>query len=257
MIDIHAHILPGVDDGPSHWDQSLALIRQGAEDGIRGAVCTSHVLDNLDAGLEQILTDRFIELKKRVEAAGIEMALWLASEIYCQARFEHTSPVATYNNAGKYSLVELPLGQIPRESGEFFFKLSLNGITPILAHPERNRMLNGDPETAWDLYRKKIFFQINAGSITGQFGRDAKKNAFLYIENGLAAFVASDCHHASKRPMVLSEARKVVSAKWGEATAVNLFEINPLKVVSGEEIEYTDPPPLSMRRSLLKRLFST
>ena len=101
MIDLHTHILPQVDDGPSDWEDALALIRQGIQDGIRGAVCTSHVLNKLDDNLEGKLTYRFDQLKEMIAKHNLKFSLWLGSELHILSDFDPMSQVATINGNKK------------------------------------------------------------------------------------------------------------------------------------------------------------
>ncbi|MBN2103990.1 hypothetical protein JW835_08135 [bacterium] len=241
MIDIHTHLLPDVDDGPMNWNESLELLKQGEEDGIRGAVCTSHVLNRLDESLEKRLIDTFQELKERARQEGIRMALWLGSEIHCQSIFEHTNIIATINGNRKYLLFELPLGDFPNDTHARIFQLNLEKITPILAHPERNMHIMKHPETAFEMVTRGVLMQMNAGSITGVFGKKVKKAAEILMDHRLVHFVGSDCHGIASRPMILSKALKLVQKRWGSERAKNLFHRYPALAIKGEAI-HADPP---------------
>lgn len=242
MIDIHAHVLPHVDDGPQSWKESLAMLRKGAEDGVRGVVCTSHVLDRLDVRIERVFIEKFNELKNKVSKSSFQISLWLGSEIHCSTKFNPNSRIASLNGNGKYVLMELPLNEIPKESENVFFRLSLDGKVPILAHPERNSLILQNPTVAFELVNRGILLQMNAGSLTGQFGKWVKKISFEMMDHQLIHFIASDCHNAANRPLILSKTYKLVCRHWGEETANRLFKINPYKAVMGKEI--TPPIPL-------------
>ena len=248
MIDIHTHILPKIDDGPEDWEGALALLKQGAEDGIKGAVCTSHIIHRIDAETEQQFTTAFHELKKRASQAGIQTSLWLGSEIHCQSHFTLSSPIATLNNNGKYLLFELPLGNYPANIKDQIFQMGLNQITPILAHPERNGYLMQHPDRVYELVNQGVLMQLNAGSILGIFGKAVKKAAETMLDHWLIHFVGSDCHHVRTRPMNLSRAYHAVSKRWGEETAQNLFHYHPMSAIQGNPIEPLPAIPLSMKR---------
>jgi len=241
MIDIHTHLLPDIDDGPRSWKESLALLKQGAKDGIRGAVCTSHVLNRLDESLEKRLIETFQELKARARQENIEMSLWLGSEIHSQSMFEHTSKVATINDNRKYLLFELPLGDFPNNTHEQVFQLNLEKIIPILAHPERNMHIMHHPETAYEMVNRGVLMQVNGGSITGVFGKRVKKAAEILMDHHLVHFIGSDCHSAASRPMILSKAYQDVQKRWGSERAKNLFHRYPALAIQGETI-HADPP---------------
>jgi len=254
MIDIHAHVLPQVDDGPSSWEESILLLQNGEKDGIRGAVCTSHVLDHLNEEVENEFFEKFETLQKKAKAAGLKMSLWLGSEIHINSQFNPRSKVATINGNGKYILLELPLGDIPRDVGDKFFQLSTDGITPILAHPERNTTILRDPIIAFEYVKRGVLLQLNAGSIVGKFGKRVRQLAAEMLNHQMIHFVASDCHSPTNRSMILSKAYQIVEHQWGTDTAERLFRIHPYKAVIGKEI--SAPPPLPQSEPGKKGLFS-
>jgi len=255
MIDIHTHLLPGIDDGPITWDETMAMLKQGVDDGITGAVCTSHVLNRLDAAFEKQLTDKFQELKKRVEKENINVALWLGAEIHIQSDFHLNSPLATLNNNGKYMLIELPLSEVPENATETIFQLCLDGIVPILAHPERNGIIAQRPNWAYEFAQRGLLLQINAGSVTGYFGKRTKRLVYQFLDQGYVHFVASDCHNPKGRTMILSKAYKIIEKKWGKQTAKRLFIENPQKAIAGQEIRTTEYEPLGEFSGFLSKFF--
>jgi len=253
MIDIHAHLLPQVDDGPDSWEKSLAILRGGIEDGIKGVVCTSHVLNRLDEELEREFIDKFEELKKRVKEKDLRISLWLGSEIHCNAEFNPKSKIATLNGNGKYALLELPLVGIPNDVEDIFFRLSVEGITTILAHPERNSVIAEKLEIAYNFIEKGVLLQSNAGSLTGQFGKRVKHTVLEMLDHQMIHFIASDCHSPHRRPMILSRAYKIITRHYGEKTAEELFIVNPYKAVIGKEISPSPPIPIHENRIRRKR----
>jgi len=255
MIDIHTHVLPQVDDGPGTWEESLALLQRGEEDGIRGAVCTSHVLDRLDERVEAELTEKYETLKHMASKKGLKMSLWLGSEIHTNAQFNLRSKVATLNGNGKYILIELPMGDIPKDVEDKFFHIRIEGVYPILAHPERNSRILQNPQTAFQFVQKGVYLQLNAGSILGKFGKRVKRLAHEMLEHQMVHFVASDCHAPNNRSMVLSHAYEVVDRGWGTETAERLFRINPYKAVIGEDIIALPPLPLEAGKKKSVNLF--
>jgi protein-tyrosine phosphatase len=256
MIDIHTHILPGVDDGAKTWDETLKMVEQGVEDGIRGFVCTSHVLDRLDDAIQEVFTERFQSLEKRIRDRGLEVELWLGSELHSSAGFSLDYPVATFNGQKKYLLIEMPMGEIPRDIGEILFNLTVSGVTPIIAHPERNAQMIEQPRNAYDLLRRGALIQVNAGSLTGQFGGKVAKTARILLEHRLIHFIASDAHDANLRPMRLGKARDWVRKRYGRWEADRIFSEYPLLAVQGEPIDAPDPLPVSTGNSGGRRFFS-
>lgn len=255
MIDIHAHLLPGIDDGPINWEDSITMLKQGVEDGITGVVCTSHVLNKLDSVFENQLVEKFQELKRRVQQENISVDLWLGAEIHIQSEYTLESPLATINNNGKYMLIELPLSEIPDNAAESIFQLCLDGIIPILAHPERNGTISQEPIWAYEFAQRGLLLQINAGSVTGYFGKRTKRLVYQFLDHGYVHFVASDCHNPKARTMILSHAYKIIEKKWGKETARRLFIENPKKSITGQPIQTQEYEPLGQTTSLLRTLF--
>ncbi len=239
MIDIHCHLLPGVDDGPKEMEQSLAMIAQGVGDGISAVVATPHILSPLnDNRLSEICQRRFEELKKKVDEQGVNIRLFLGSEIFFQ--FDLASicrqRLGTLADNGKYPLIEFPLNSLPHRFEEELFRLQLSGFVPIIAHPERNMTLTGDVGKLFELSSRGILFQVNARSLTGEHGRFIKRITERLVAEGAVQFVASDAHDPVSRPLILSQARRAVEKLVGEETAEELFYLNPQRALRGENI---------------------
>jgi protein-tyrosine phosphatase len=253
MIDIHTHLLPQIDDGPSDWEDSLALIRQGMEDGIRGAVCTSHVLNRLDDDLEGKLQYKFAQLQDMVQRNKLNFQLWLGSEVHCQANFNAGFKTATINGNGKYIMIELPLASVPENVGDMFFQMQLKGVAPILVHPERNSVLASRIEKIFSFVQRGVLVQVNAGSLTGDFGKKVRQTAVKMLDHGLVHFVASDCHSTGSRPMKLSKAYSIVSERCGRESAQRIFSLHPRQAIEGDAIQVQEPLPLE---KIKRRWFS-
>lgn len=260
MIDIHAHLLPGVDDGPETWEETLDIIQRGSSDGIKGVVCTPHVVDYLSEDFEKEFVQKFQQLKKMVKKERIDISLWFGCEMHYYASYDHQSKLATLNGNGRFILLELPFVEIPNDIKETIFKIVLEGKTPIIAHPERNMMIVQKPELLYDLIQQGALLQINAGSLTGNFGRRIKRFTVQLFDHQMVHFVASDCHSSRSRPMILSKAYQMIAKRWGEKRAEQLLRENPYKAVIGKKISPPEPIPFNkgirINRSRLKlRLF--
>jgi protein-tyrosine phosphatase len=254
MIDIHTHLLPQVDDGASDWDESLAMIRQAVRDGIEGAVCTPHVLNVLDEPFESKVLFKFQQLQQLIKKNGIAFTVWLGAEIHCQAKFHPLSRMATLNGNQKYLMMELPMGELPMDAGERLFNLSLEGITPILAHPERNAVIIKNRELVYQFVQQGVMVQINAGSLTGEFGKTIRQTAFELVDRRMVHAVASDGHSAGTRPMLMKKARDLAAEKWGKAVAQRLFYDNPRKMVMGDSIESEEPQAPAEKKSFIRKM---
>jgi protein-tyrosine phosphatase len=231
------------------------MLRDGAEDGITGVVSTSHVLDQLDSKTEKRYMKRFNVLKEKVHEAGIPIELWLGCELHINTIFDVKSPIATLNGNGRYILIEFPMNSIPKEYNDKLVRIVLNSTIPILAHPERNQILMNNPNIIYNFVRRGLLIQVNAGSLTGLFGRKVKKFAWSLVERNLVHFVASDSHDTENRPMRLSHAHMLIEKSHGEVLAKQLFHDNPMHAITGKIIIPREPRPFEIHTSWVKTFF--
>jgi len=241
VIDIHAHIIPQVDDGPGSIETSLEMLQTGAEDGIKAVVATPHILSNLEFAREKEIVKKFLELKRSAAEKNIPVQLYLGSEIYIEPNLDLGHRIATLGNNGRYFLVEFPMQGIPVFAAERFFEMMVEGKTPIIAHPERNAGILADPMKAYEFVRRGALLQVNAGSLTGRFGNRVREVAIRLLEARLVHFVATDAHDTNSRPLVLSKAYQVVAERMGKGYADDLFHNNQVKILRGERLEPPEP----------------
>jgi len=259
MIDIHAHLLPGVDDGPSSFEEALEVIEGGIIDGIKGAVVTPHLFGDLEGRFREI-RERFEELRELLGREGMDFKLFLGTELLLQPDIDvdliANSGIGVFGGGSeRYALVEFPPRPVAPESEEILFRMQLLGISPIVAHPERNPHV---VEKLPDMAMRGILFQVNSMSIIGAAGRKIRRSVLKLIGSGMISFVASDAHSPRTRPMALSAARKVVSETFGADLADRLFRDNPLRAASGRTVELGAVPHSEpgTARGLIDRLIS-
>jgi protein-tyrosine phosphatase len=234
MIDLHAHLLPGVDDGPETLEEAVEACRAGAEDGIVAIIVTPHQRHGFWPNTDRkALEALFEELR---EASGGKPALVLGAEIRVDSELLHDVdllpggellPLAGSN----YLLLEfasVPMGQDPRH---MVHELTVAGWHPVLAHPERIPWLVDEPALMSELVERGALLQLTAGSVIGEFGRGPQECSFRLLDEGLVHFVASDAHDAHMRPPRLSGAFRAITERWGEARARQLMEENPRAVL--------------------------
>jgi protein-tyrosine phosphatase len=230
MIDLHFHCLPDVDDGPEDWDQAVALCRAAAAEGTTTLIATPHVLREPWWNDDPALRDRLI-LKLNALLEGTPSVLagceyYLSSDAVQLVERGKGSPLTGLNRTN-YLLIEFPSGAIPPGAGAIFHELSLLGVTPVIAHPERHPWLAGSPRTLEELVSRGAVAQVTAGSLLGDFGIDALTACEEFFRRGLVHLVASDAHSMSRRPPRLAAARRYVRRNWGKTAEVDLFEKNP------------------------------
>jgi protein-tyrosine phosphatase len=260
MIDIHNHLLPGVDDGADSIVTSLTMIRVGVEEGIEEAVVTPHIgVDGLTPETDAAYRERFEELVQAVSREGLPIQLHLGSEIMFQLGLSDIRqlPIATYGGRGRYFLIEVPLATFPPFFEEALFRIRVPRLRPIFAHPERNTIIRKHPDIIDRLIEQGMLMQINATSLSGDPDRPITRLARRLIATGRAHFVATDAHGLFTRPFSLKPAYEIVRRTTNDETAKRLFIDHPRRAITGEEIEQTLPTePLALEhRGLIGRLF--
>jgi protein-tyrosine phosphatase len=241
VIDVHFHCLPGIDDGPGSWEEAVALCRAAAADGVRTVVATPHVLRDGWLNEDPSVRDQLI-LKlntllggKPAVLAGCEYAF--SSDAVELLERGASGPVTTLNR-GRYLLVEFLAGPLPASLDPVLHELSLMEITPVIAHPERNRRFSGDPSRLERLVARGALVQITAGSLLGDFGNGPSEACQEFLRRGLVHFVASDAHSVDRRPPRLKAAREKIRREWGGEVELGLFEENPAALVASRPIPW-------------------
>ncbi len=234
MIDIHCHVLPFVDyDGPRTLDDSFRMLECAGKQGIDVIVATPHVVTaDLPAKMEEV-KDALIVLREKARSGGTGIDLRLGAEIYVGPdlyEFVKSNPVLL-EESGRSVLVELPMHDIPPYAQPQLVALAADGVTAVLAHPERNLRVVRDIDVLQPLARAGVLFQVNSGSLLGDFGREVRKTANSLVSSGLCHFVASDAHNSGSRGFSNRDARAAVEKIAGEARARTIFEDNPGKLL--------------------------
>lgn len=243
MIDIHHHCLPDVDDGPTNWEDAVAMCRMAREEGIEVIVATPHVLRGLWSETpKEELDAKVRELNERL---GGSPTVLLGSEYF----FGHDmaevlaagEPIIPLAGSG-YVLVELAAHGVPPGIEGPFYRARLAGWTPILAHPERNLAFQSHPDLLRPLVESGVRTQITAGSLTGAFGRAARRAAEEFLARGFVHLVATDGHNPGKRPPLFRAAREVLEQLGGAGLVRALTYDNPLAVIQNRPMPF-DPEP--------------
>lgn len=247
MIDLHCHIIPGVDDGPRSLKESLSMARRAVEDGIHTIVATPHTLNGLYLNPINEVTSKVAVLKEALAQKHIELHVYAGADVHLcpniRERIE-SGDAGTINNGGKYILLEFPPQIVPPGVKDEIFSLKLNGITPIISHPERNTMVQQDIDILYELVRMGALGQVTAMSITGDFGGMAMHSAERLLEQRLVHVIASDAHSSNRRPPVLSravEAAAEILESYEDAE--RMVKDVPGAILSGDMPEIPEPIP--------------
>ena len=257
MIDLHSHVLPNLDDGAKDLDEALEMCRMAAADGIEILATTPHFRPTVyENGQENILL-AVARLQQELDRKGIFLKLVPGVDILVSPEvllFLEQNPRLLFG--GRYALIEFPAQSIPPSVEDFFFRMRLKGITPLISHPERNREVQDDPKMLERMVDIGALVQVTAMSLTGDFGDPARASAFRMVKSGLAHVVASDAHSPRHRAPILSKALRAMENLIGPEKAKMMVEETPLKILQGESVEsFRSTDDRSSPPSLLKRLF--
>lgn len=239
MIDLHCHLLPGIDDGPQTLEESLVLATLAVRNGITHAITTPHIHPGRwDNDRFQIarLTNRF---RLRLAHAGIPLKLGMAAEVRVDAELmrrlaDDKIPFLGHYNGKRVILLELPHSHIPLGTDNLIAWLLQRNIQPLIAHPERNKDVIRKLDSLKPLLRLGCLLQITAGSVTGRFGRPAQQRARQLLERDEVFAIATDAHNQRHRPPDLAQGRDAASAIVGRDRAHQLVHSNPLLLVAGQ-----------------------
>lgn len=249
-IDIHCHILPQIDDGPRSLEEALQMAQKCAMEGLGIAVATPHyIMDDPSCSIEEI-AQQFDRLNHALTREVVTIKLLRGAEIMANPMVPglNTDILKKLSiNGSRYLLIEMPALDIPAYMDDLLYNLQLKGFIPIIAHPERNAAIIDDPPAAYELADQGALLQINAGSITGRFGRNVQKTALMLIKHRLGHFVATDAHSPGKRGPRMIESFDAIADIFGIQRAQQLWIDNPTAVISDDIINTEHPIPFRKR----------
>jgi protein-tyrosine phosphatase len=245
MIDLHSHLLPGIDDGARDDEMSFAMAKMFLADGITTVACTPHILPGLYHNTGGGIRAAVARLQQKLTDHGIGLHLVCGADAHICPDFVpglrsgHILSLAD----SRYVLVEPPHHTVPQRMENFFFDILVAGYVPILTHPERLTWINQQYATVRKLAANGVWMQITAGSVTGAFGRNAQYWADRMLDEGLVHLLATDAHDIERRIPNLSRGRDAAAKRVGETEAEHLVLTRARGVLANEAPE-TLPAPL-------------
>jgi protein-tyrosine phosphatase len=231
MIDIHCHLLPGVDDGAKSWDVTLEMCRLAEQDGVTHIVATPHA--NYEFSYDRALHLALLE-ELRVRAPKLSFSLGCDLQLSyenIEDAMDHPERYAIGDT--RYLLVELS-EYTAFNVAQTLYRLQTAGLVPIITHPERNPVILGNPELLNEFSDVGCLFQITANSLTGFWGKPPQKLCEAMLRKNMVHFIASDAHGLRGRPPILSEARQAAAKIVGYDAAKKLVDTNPSAVVTNQ-----------------------
>ncbi|MFJ9383238.1 tyrosine-protein phosphatase [Peribacillus sp. NPDC101481] len=249
MIDIHCHILPGVDDGSADMKESLNMARKAVEAGITHIFATPHHLNEKYVNVKSNIIDRVGRLNESFQLENIPLTIHFGQEVRIH-RDIFTSlekeEILTLDDNGTYLLLELPSGRVPTYTQEVIYELLLKGITPIIVHPERNKELIENHKLLFELVQEGAITQITSGSIIGNFGKSIQSFSKKIIEHNLAHFIATDAHNIGSRGFTLQQAYETITKVYGIERTFH-FKENAEQLLKGHSPSIEKPIPFKKK----------
>lgn len=252
MIDLHCHILPGLDDGAKTESDALKMAWMAAKEGITHIVATPHHRNGVYINTKEEILQQVNFLNQLLKSNNIPVTILPGQENRLQGDIIEKiklGKILTMNQKGNYLFLEFPTRNIPRYTSQLFYDLQLHGIIPVIVHPERNNEIFNHPESLYHLISNGALSQITASSIIGLFGKKIQKLSYQLIEYNLTHFIASDAHNTSSRGFHLRAAYREIQEKLG-IQARYLLEENAELLIDGQAVNIDQPKIIREKKFL-------
>ncbi len=242
MIDLHTHLLPDWDDGAADRAEADQMIEAAREDGISKIVLTPHIFRMTKHGNDgRGLKSRMRTFRK--ESKGCEIEFFPGAEVHVHPdMIQHIKDLDLTVNGSNFVFIEFPADHVPLGGTRLVYQMMLEGLIPIISHPERNTVLGRKPEILYELIKEGAVSQITSLSLTGGFGPDVKKTAERFLRLGLGHLIASDAHNATTRPPRLAEAVEAAAKIVGSAKSEAMVTAVPEAILENEPIPNLGEP---------------
>jgi protein-tyrosine phosphatase len=263
MIDLHCHLLPGIDDGATDEAVSLEMARIAAADGIRTTACTPHIYPGLFENDSAGIVARVASLQRRLQDEGIALDLTLGADAHLTPELlgrikAGTAPTLA---GSRYFLLEPPHTVAPPRFAESVFDFVAAGYVPVITHPERLTWIKAHYAVFAALVQSGAWMQVTAGSLNGRFGETAQYFGQKLLDDGLVHILATDAHGHRRRAPLLAEGRQAAEKWVGAEEARRLVVERPQAILDNRAPQQVDPVPalreggfVRPKRSLFARL---
>ena len=238
MIDLHCHLLPGVDDGSKSMDISLKLANDAVRDGIDYALLTPHHMNGVYLNHKKAVIQQTQEFQVELDRHKIPLKVFPGQEVRINGDLLTAldqDDILFADEGGRYLMLEFPDDDVPSYTSNMIYELMQRGIIPIIVHPERNTKIMKQPDILYDLLNKGCLSQITAGSYVGTFGHKVQKFSKQLIQTGQANIFASDAHDLPNRKYEMNNAFKKLTHEYG-VPYTKRFKNNAKNIINGDEV---------------------
>ena len=251
MIDIHCHILPGLDDGAKDLNDSLIMAKEAVKEGIHTIIATPHLNSSYD-NRKPVIIEKVEELNKCLHDTNIDLKILPGQEprIYGEILEDFARNDIQTLNDRQYIFIEFPSSHVPRYAEQLLFDIQVKGLIPVIVHPERNSELIEHPDTLYRFVQKGALTQVTASSLCGYFGKKIKNFSIQLVEANLTHFIASDAHNVNTRTFKMAEAFDLIESEFG-LDYVYLFQENAELLIHGNNVIKEVPQPIKKKRKFL------
>lgn len=258
MIDIHCHILPGVDDGAKTLEESIEMAKIAQKEGIKTIVNTSHYNPQFEYKKGNEILEELDRFNKILKDNNIDLNVVAGNEIYCTTdivEIIENKEFFTLNNS-RYILLEFSHTGLPKNISDIIYEIKLRGFVVVLAHIERYTEIQKNPNVIYDYINEGALIQINASSILGKNGNEAKKICDMLLENNMVHLIGTDAHSSTRRRPLFKEAYNYVAKLYGNEKADKLFNDNSKKIINDEELIIETPKLNDNKVSFFKKIYN-
>lgn len=252
MVDIHCHILPGIDDGAKDIEETIQMAKEAVSEGIHTIIATPHHKNGQYENEKTSILENVSNVNQHLVKEDIPLTILPGQEVRLYGEV-----LDDYHSGGKilplaetsYLMIEFSSGHVPRYAESLLFELQTEGFTPIIVHPERNQEIIENPDLLYKFVNNGALSQITAGSLCGHFGKKIKKFSDQLIEANLTHFIASDAHNVRNRNFKMTEAVDEVEKKYG-IDMVYYFSQNAELLIDNKNV-YKEIPEKIQRKKFL------
>ena len=250
MVDLHCHLLPGIDDGSKSMEISLRLAREAVENGVTHALLTPHHMNGRYVNHKQDVIKRTVEFRQQLQEHNIPLTVFPGQEVRINGQLIDAldkDDILFADEDNRYLMLEFPDDDVPHYTNQMIFELQQRGITPIIVHPERNTKIMAYPELLYQLLQRGCLSQITAGSYVGTFGKKVEDFSKKLIANGQGYLFASDAHDLPGRKYEMRQAFEKLSREFNAELAKRYAE-NARAIINGENVPANEIRELKRRK---------